>query len=195
MSSPPTPEATGTEIHLPATALVLLVGISGSGKSTFAARHFLPTQVLSSDGMRAVVADDPNDQAATEAAFELLHTIASLRLARGRLCVVDATNVERWARGRLLALARRNRRPAAAIVLDVPIEVALARNAVRTDRRLPPAAIRRQARWMAGSTDSLEEEGFAPVWTLGSVDAVDRVRVVVEERQSSTAEESATSRT
>ena len=195
MSSPPTPEAPGAEIRLPAAALVLLVGISGSGKSTFAGRHFLPTQVLSSDVLRGVVADDPNDQTATDAAFELLHTIASLRLARGRLCVVDATSVEQWPRGRLLALARRHRRPAAAIVLDVPIEVVLARNAVRTDRRLPPAAIRRQARWMARSTESLGQEGFAPVWTLASVHAVDRVRVVVEERQSSTAEESATSRT
>lgn len=196
MSSPPTPDPSDTEIRLPARGLVLLVGISGSGKSTFAARHFLPSQVLSSDGLRAVVADDPNDQTATEAAFELLHTIASLRLARGRLCVVDATNVERWARGRLLALARRHRRPASAIVLDVPIEVALARNAVRTDRRLPPAAVRRQARWMARSIETLEEEGFAPVWILESADRVERVRVVVEEeRQSSTAEESATSRT
>jgi predicted kinase len=168
------------EIRLPATALVLLVGISGSGKTTFAARHFLPTQVLSSDGLRAVVADDPNDQAATEAAFELLHTIASLRLARGRLCVVDATNVERWARGRLLALARRNRRPAAAIVFDVPTEVALARNSVRADRRLPPAAIRRQARWLGGSTESLEEEGFEPVWMFRSVDEVERARVTLD---------------
>lgn len=166
-------------MRLPSGALVLLVGVSGSGKSTFAARHFRPTQVLSSDALRAMVADDPNDQSATEAAFELLHTAAALRLARGRLTVIDATNVERWARGRLVALARRFSRPAAAIVLDLPVEVALARNLVRDDRRLPPAAIRRQARWLAGSLVTVPDEGFAPVWVLRSVEEVDGARIVV----------------
>ena len=167
------------ELQLAATALVLLVGVSGSGKSTFAARWFAPTQVLSSDAMRAMVADDPNDQSATDAAFELLHSTASLRLARGRLTVVDATNVERWARGRLLALARRFGRPSSAIVLDLPVEVALERNAARADRRLPPAALRRQQRWLRESIASLPQEGFAPVWVLTSADEVDAVRVVI----------------
>lgn len=179
MASPPTPDRRAVELLLPARALVLLVGISGSGKSTFAARHFRPTQVLSSDALRAMVADDPNDQSATEAAFELLHTAASLRLARGRLTVVDATNVERWARARLVALARRFSRPAAAIVLDLPVEVALARNLVRTDRRLPPAAIRRQTRWLAESLATLPDEGFAPICVLRSPEDVDAARVTI----------------
>ena len=151
------------ELQLAATALVLLVGVSGSGKSTFAARWFAPTQVLSSDAMRAMVADDPNDQSATDAAFELLHSTASLRLARGRL----------------LALARRFGRPSSAIVLDLPVEVALERNAARADRRLPPAALRRQQRWLRESIASLPQEGFAPVWVLTSADEVDAVRVVI----------------
>ena len=178
MASPSTPEPT-TELRLPGSALVLLAGVSGSGKSTFAARWFAATQVLSSDTLRAMVADDPNDQSATDAAFELLHTAVSLRLARGRLTVVDATNVERWARGRLMALARRFGRPACAIVLAPPIEVAQGRNLARGDRRLPPAAIRRQQRWLEGSLPTLGEEGFAPVWVLRSVEEVEAARVVV----------------
>ncbi len=63
-------------IPLPEFSLVLLVGASGSGKSTFAAKHFKPTEVLSSDWCRAAVSDDPNDQGATKDAFELLHFIA-----------------------------------------------------------------------------------------------------------------------
>lgn len=179
-AQPRSSEEQPAELTLPAQALILLVGISGSGKSTFAARQFLPTQVLSSDALRAMVADDPNDQSATEAAFELLHTAASLRLARGRLTVVDATNVERWARARLVGLARRFSRPTAAIVLDLPVEVALARNLVRGDRRLPPAAIRRQSRWLAESLATLPEEGFAPVWVLRSAEEADAARVTVE---------------
>ena len=60
----------------------MLVGASGSGKSTFARKHFLPTEVISSDFCRGLVADDENDQAATDDAFEVLHFIARKRLAR-----------------------------------------------------------------------------------------------------------------
>jgi protein phosphatase len=164
-------------LTLPSAALVVLIGPSGSGKSTFAARHFLPSEVLSSDAMRSVVADDPNDQTATEAAFELLHAALALRLARGRLTVVDATNVERWARERLFAVARRYRRPAAAIVLDLPLEVCLERNAARTDRRVPAAAVRRQEAAMRASVGGLEGEGFEPVWRLSSAEVVSGVTV------------------
>src|SRR5512146_3485955 len=79
-------------IPIPALSLVVLVGASGSGKSTFAARHFRPTEVLNSDYYRAVVGDDPNDQTVTTAAFDALHHIAGLRLALGRITVTDATN-------------------------------------------------------------------------------------------------------
>jgi protein phosphatase len=154
-------------IALPPDALVLLVGPSGAGKSTFAARHFAPTEVLSSDAMRAMVADDPMDQAATEAAFELLHTALAMRLSLRRLAVVDATNVETWAREKLLAIARRVRRPAHAIVFDLPLEVSLGRNLER-DHPRPAAAIRRQHRWMAQSLPSLANEGLAAIWTLSS---------------------------
>src|SRR5690349_10884710 len=95
-----------TEIDLPELALVALVGISGSGKSTFAARHFRPTQVLSSDFFRGLVADDENDQSASGDAFDALHYVAGKRLAAGRLTVVDATNVQPFARAALIKLAR-----------------------------------------------------------------------------------------
>lgn len=163
-------------ISLPPGAAVLLIGPSGAGKSTFAARHFAATEVLSSDAMRAMVADDPNDQQATEAAFELLHTALSLRLARRRLTVVDATNVEGWARQRPLAIARRQRRPAVAIVLDLPLDICLKRNASRPKPR-PAAAIRRQHRSLAGSLESLAAEGFAATWVLRTETEVDGAQV------------------
>jgi predicted kinase len=163
-------------LRLPSDALVMLIGPSGAGKSTFAARHFLPTEILSSDAMRAMVADDPHDQGATDAAFELLHAALTLRLARRRLTVVDATNVERWARQVPLAIARRLRRPAVAIILDLPLAVCLARNAARDVPR-PAAAIRRQHRWLRDSVGFLPGEGFAAVWTLTSEAELDGVRI------------------
>ncbi|MDP9468941.1 MAG: AAA family ATPase [Chloroflexota bacterium] len=164
-------------MRLPASALVVLIGPSGAGKSTFAARAFAPTQILSSDALRAAVADDPNDQTATDAAFELLHVTLGMRLARGRLTVVDATNVERWARERLLALARRNRRPAAAIVLDLPLATCLERNAARADRRVPPASLRRQHARMRASLDGLAGEGFEPIIVLSTTEAMEELHL------------------
>jgi protein phosphatase len=160
-------------IRIPGDAMVVLIGPSGSGKSTFAARHFAPTQVLSSDALRAMVADDPNDQAATGAAFELLHTALGMRLAGRRLTVVDATSVEAWARERLLAVARRLGRPATAIVFDLPLATCLQWNAARADRRLPPAAIRRQHARMREALNGLPAEGFDPVAVLSSAEAVE----------------------
>ena len=164
-------------LRLPADAMVVLVGPSGSGKSSFAARHFRPSQVLSSDALRAMVADDANDQTATNAAFELLHTALAMRLARRRLTVVDATSVEGWARDRLLAVAKQHRRPATAIVFDLPLALCLERNAARADRRLPPASIRRQHQRMRGSLDGLAAEGFDPLVVLATPQAVDALRI------------------
>jgi predicted kinase len=164
------------KLAIPADALVMLIGPSGSGKSTFAARHFLPTEVLSSDQMRALVADDPHDQTATDAAFELLHTALTLRLARRRLTVIDATNVEGWARQAPLAIARRQRRPAVAIVLALPLDVCLAHNLARESPRRP-ASIRRQYRWLTDSLATLDEDGFAATWILRSEQEVAAVQV------------------
>jgi protein phosphatase len=164
-------------IRLPRDAVVVLIGISGSGKSTFAARHFAAGAVLASDAFRALVADDAGDQSATDDAFTLLHAALGMRLRRGRLTVVDATNVQGWARRPILDLAARHHRPAVAIVLDLPLATCLARNAARTDRRLPADAVRRQRRHLLGDLGRLEGEGFAAVHRLGGEREVDEAKV------------------
>ena len=63
-------------LEIPELSLVVLIGASGCGKSTFARTHFKPTEVVSSDFCRGLVSDDENDQAATDDAFEALHFIA-----------------------------------------------------------------------------------------------------------------------
>ena len=164
-------------LSLPRDALVLLIGVAASGKSTFAARHFLPTQVLSSDALRAMITDDPNAQGATEDAFDLLHRLLAMRLRRGRRTVVDATNVEGWARAELLAVARRHRRPAVAIVLDLPLELVMERNLSRPEPRPPNAAVRRQHRWLLDTLRELPDEGFAAIHHLRSPADVEAVRL------------------
>ena len=93
-------------LTIPELALVVLIGPSGSGKSTFARQHFLPTEVLSSDYFRGLLADDENDQTVTMDAFEALNYIAAKRLANGRLTVIDATNVKPQDRKQYVQLAR-----------------------------------------------------------------------------------------
>jgi len=153
----------GRTIVVPPDALVMLIGVAGSGKTTFARRHFSPSDVVSSDAMRALVAGDPTDQAATDDAFELLHRVVEKRLRRGVLTVVDATNVEAWARQPLLDIAWRARRPAIAIVLEPGLDVALERNALRSDGQRPAAAVRRQQRWLEQGLRDIANEGFSDV--------------------------------
>ncbi|KAB8144354.1 polynucleotide kinase-phosphatase [Chloroflexia bacterium SDU3-3] len=168
------------KITIPELALVVLVGPSGAGKSTFARQHFLPTEVLSSDACRALVADDENDQSATTDAFDVLHYIARKRLAAGRICVVDATNVQPEARKPLLALAREQHVLAVAIVFDLPERICQERNAARPDRSFGPQVIRRQQGQLRRSLRGLGREGFRHVFTFRSADEVGAASVARE---------------
>jgi protein phosphatase len=167
-------------ISLPELSLVLLVGVSGSGKSTFARRHFAPTQVISSDFCRGLVSDDENDQSATPDAFDVLHYIVATRLRRGLLTVVDATNVQYEARRRLVELGKRHDVLVDAIVLDVPEEVAVARNAARPDRDFGSQVVTRQRKDLRRSLTRMDREGFRRVHVLRGVERVDAARIVYE---------------
>jgi protein phosphatase len=169
-----------TPLPIPDPALVVLIGAAGAGKSTFAARHFPPAEVLSSDAYRALIAGDPGDQRATKPAFEALHRDLARRLGRGELAVVDATNVTGRARRTLLAMAAAASVPAIAIVLEPPAELVHARNAARPGRVVPEPAVRRQLADLARTLapGRLEAEGFAAVFRLSSPNAVDEVDVL-----------------
>ncbi|MGW6258418.1 polynucleotide kinase-phosphatase [Streptomyces sp. NPDC055085] len=170
---------------LPVTdlSLVVLIGASGSGKSTFARRHFKPTEIISSDFCRGLVADDENDQSASGDAFDVLHYIAGKRLAAGRRTVVDATSVQQDSRRQLVELARKHDVLPIAIVLDVPEEVCAERNAARTDRAgMPRRVIQRHVRELRRSLRQLEREGFRKVHVLRGVADVENASVVTERR-------------
>ena len=161
-----------TELSIPELSLVLLVGVTGSGKSTFARAHFKPTEVISSDFCRGLVADDENDQSATPAAFEVLRFIVGQRLKAGRLTVVDATNVQPEARRDLVLLAREYDVLPVAIVLDLPERLCAERNAQRPDRDFGPHVIRRQRQQLRRHRNSLSREGFRTVHVLHTPDEV-----------------------
>ena len=153
-------------IKIPKLSLVVLIGPSGSGKTTFARRHFLATEVLSSDACRALVADDENDQTATPQAFEILHQLAAKRLELGRLTVIDATNVQAESRKPFVELARKYHCLPAAIVFDVSEKVCHERNRAHSDRTFGPHVVRNQRSQMKRSLRSLRKEGFRYVYTI-----------------------------
>ncbi|WP_326571992.1 polynucleotide kinase-phosphatase [Actinacidiphila glaucinigra] len=170
---------------LPVTdlSLVVLIGTTGSGKSTFARRHFKPTEVISSDFCRGLVSDDENDQGASGDAFDVLHYIAGKRLAAGRLTVIDATSVQQESRRQLVRLAREHDVLPIAIVLDVPEQVCVERNASRPDRaHLPRHVVQRQQRELRRSLRQLEREGFRKVHILRGTEEVEAAEVVLERR-------------
>ena len=165
---------------IPELSLVVLIGPSGCGKSTFARTHFKPTEVLSSDGFRALVSDDENEQSATDDAFASLHFVAARRLARAKLTVVDATNVQPEARKPLVALAREYHVLPVAIVLDLPERVCHDRNRSRADRDFGPHVVRNQRSQLHRSLRGLGREGFRHVHVLKTQEEVDSA---VVERQ------------
>jgi len=165
-------------LRLPEPCLIVLVGAAGSGKSTLAARLFPPDSIFSSDANRALVAGDPTDQGATRTAFSILHRQVERRLAAGRSCVVDATNVEVHARRALTRRAASHGILAVAIVLDLPPRLVLARNAAREGRIVPEAVVRRQLESLARSRRAgLEADGFAAIHVVRSAAQLDALIV------------------
>lgn len=158
MSSPP--------LIIPELSLVVLIGASSSGKSTFARRHFKPTEILSSDACRALIADDENELSATKDAFELLRFIAGKRLAAERMTVIDATSVRTEDRAPLVELAREYHCLPVAIVLNTAEKICQERNAQRRERQLPPHVIRNHIGALRRDLRHLKREGFRHIHIL-----------------------------
>jgi protein phosphatase len=164
-------------ITIPKLSLVVLIGPTGAGKSTFARKHFLATEVLSSDACRGMVSDDENNQGITREAFQVLHFIAAQRLALGRLTVIDATNVQPEARKPFVELARQYHCLPIAVVLNLPERVCHDRNHQRPERDFGPHVVRQQHSQLRRSLRGLAREGFRHVFVLESPEAIEAATV------------------
>ncbi len=165
------------KISFPSLSLVVLIGPSGSGKSTFARKHFAATEVLSSDAYRRMISDKETNQAVTNDAFEVLHFIASKRLALGRLTVIDATNVQSEARKPLVQLARQYHCLPVAIVLNLPERLCQERNRSRPERSFGPHVVRQQVSQLHRSLHRLGQEGFRHIFVLQSPEEVEAATI------------------
>ncbi|WP_299458269.1 polynucleotide kinase-phosphatase [uncultured Microscilla sp.] len=170
------------EINVPELSLVLLVGASGSGKSTFARQHFAQYEVVSSDECRAMVSNNENSKDATNDAFDLLYYMVGKRLKRGLLTVVDATNVQASSRKGLVALAREYHVLPVVIVLELSQKVCEARNRARADRDFGGHVVRQQLQQLKKSIKGLKREGFRKIYRLKSPEEVASVTSIGREK-------------
>jgi protein phosphatase len=164
-------------IKIPELSLVMLIGASGSGKSSFARKHFKATEVISSDYCRGLVSDDENDQSATKDAFEVLNFIAQKRLSAGKLTVIDATNVQLDARKSLIDLARKYHVLPIAIVLNIPKAICHERNGDRANRQFGKHVVENQAAQLEKSLSKIKKEGISQCYILNSVTEVENVKI------------------
>ncbi len=167
-------------IVIPRVSVSILIGASGSGKTSFAYRHFKDTEILSSDYFRALVCDNENDQRATADAFELLQTLAWIRLRHSRRCVIDSTNVKPEHRAHYIRLAEEAQCPAIAIYLDVEERVCIARTQGRSDRDISELVVLEQHRALRQSTLTLSDEGFNSIYILSGAEQIDTAVVILE---------------
>ena len=145
--------------RLPDPALVVLVGASGSGKSTWAEAGYRREEIVSSDALRGVVGSGPHDLDASTDAFALLETVVAARLGRGLTTVVDTLGLDAERRTAWLAAARGAGLPAVAAVFATPDAECRRRNAAR-DRPVPAPALAGQLKRMRGVADELATEGW-----------------------------------
>ena len=147
-------------LRLPTRCLVVLIGPSSAGKSTWATQHFRPEQVVASDDLRAAVGESRHDQRAGKDAFDLLERVVAARLGRRLLTVVDTMGLQADRRAAWVQQAHRHRMPAIAVVFDTPAAEVRSRNAARTPR-IPAGGLSRQIRTAEVTTDDLLlSEGF-----------------------------------
>ncbi|MGV9419976.1 AAA family ATPase [Streptomyces sp. NPDC003674] len=146
--------------NLPENGLIVLIGASGAGKSTLA-RTWPASQVLSLDGLRGIVSDDPGRQDATADAADVLKLILERRMTRKLNTVIDATNVEQSVRVELVMAAKQHGMPTTAVIVATPLPVCLERQGPRPDnRRVPEDVVRSQHQAMVHSHQRLAAEGF-----------------------------------
>jgi predicted kinase len=151
--APPKPKGKKTK-----GAVVLAIGLPGSGKSSWFKRHnIIP---LSSDLVRGLLFDDPTEQRYQDLVFSTLRAMLRARMVAGRPWnYIDATNLSPKERHSWIKMARDFGYEAHAVFFDVPTEVCMERNRMRS-RNVPDEIMERMGQKLRPPKF---EEGFAKI--------------------------------
>ncbi|MDF2577544.1 MAG: polynucleotide 3-phosphatase [Chlamydiales bacterium] len=158
---------------IPEFCLVILMGISSAGKSSFAKKHFKDSEILSSDFYRAAVSDDENNLKASDDAFEILYFILRKRLANKKLTVIDATNLHEESRKKLLKIAQEYHCLSVLIVLKPSKEICIERNQKRTNRNLREVILDQQYSQLKNALRNLRNERYHANFFLDSLEEIE----------------------
>jgi len=164
-------------VRLIRPSIILLCGPAACGKSTFAERHFRPTQIISSDWARGRVCDDERDQRFQSQAFALVRYLTELRLGLNRLCVVDSTALTPPHRREFLELARHYQVPCVVFLFDIPLEKCIERDRTR-ERTVGGPVIERHYLAFTQTKAEIHQEGFDQVVELGEGD-LEKVQIEI----------------
>ncbi len=146
-------------ITIPRQTLVILCGPAGCGKSTFARKHFLETQIVSSDRCRALICDDENEMSVSGMAFKVFYMLIDMRLSLGRLTVADSTALDRHARKKLKKIAEKHGFHTALFLFNVPLELCLKQNENR-ERNVEPFVIKKHMQKLSRAAKAVADEGY-----------------------------------
>ncbi len=156
----------GTErLILPRRTLLVLCGLAGCGKSTFAAQRFPATNIVSSDACRGMICDDENNQTVNRDTFDLFHFILQKRMLLGRFCVADSVALKPQARANLRQLSRRFGYYGCLLIFDTAPAICLQRDQQRA-RQVGESVILYHAGLLAQTLQEVAGEGWEQIRIL-----------------------------
>jgi alkanesulfonate monooxygenase SsuD/methylene tetrahydromethanopterin reductase-like flavin-dependent oxidoreductase (luciferase family)/predicted kinase len=145
--------------EVPDPALIVLIGPSGSGKSSWAEQRYRQEEIVSSDRLRALVGSGEHDLDASETAFDILDRIVAARVGRHLTAVVDTIGFDTARRHRHRQVASEAGMPAVAVLFETPENLCRTRNRMR-QRPVPAAVLTGQFRRLREVRAELEKEGW-----------------------------------
>lgn len=146
------------DFKIPNNAVVLLVGVAGSGKSTIARKAFGDKAlIVSSDECRKEICGNEQDQTINAQAFELFYEKIEEGVMQSKQVIADATNLDRFSREKIYDIAKKNNAPIYALMLNIPIEVIKEQNKKR-ERVVPEYVIDRMFKKMKKAYEQICEE-------------------------------------
>jgi predicted kinase len=167
------------QITVPRRTLLVLCGPAASGKSTFAAQHFAPSMIVSSDYCRELICDDSNNQHVNRDAFDLFYYIINKRMYLSRFTIADSTALQTNARLRLLELARRHGYLACLLIFNTPIATCLERNRQR-GRNVEEQVIAYHAGLLQQVIRDAATEGWQQIHILDERNSPAKVEIITD---------------